>query len=497
MPRSERPGRQRSPWRWLLAALAIASGLAAIGFVVFGSSIRETRIGVILALWTALIGTFLIFGPRIGHAEQIAQLTEAERRARDLHEAQLQVSHMQQQQLAAAEELRTRQEVELRKIGEMQLSREAAARREADLRLEISLRREIERMMTEQLGLLREEVASLRAEVIDKLGGELRLERIETTRLIGSDLEALQHEIRRLAGSQESIAAGPAQLGRSLHRDIVDAEVVEGDDPFEAAARTAGHTQGSGSAGRPVGPERVHVVETHAPPPRSASAGPEGSGQPPPERQAAPAASAPPQPGTRAPASAPEEQPVETEQPPPAAADQPQPAAAPEGHQQAAAPAGAGTDPWSAPTVVRPDPLSSVKPPQREQHSGPIPPLYKQSEQVAAFTASFDPFAGLPRLSPVPEDLELLDDQADADPAAEAGVPTGSETAAAAEGEPESGPAYDWRRAAAAARAASSDYRGRRRAGDDSGEPAATAEGGRRRAPEDAPDDLLARLRQQ
>ena len=74
-------------------------------------------------------------------------------------------------------------------------------------------------------------------------------------------------------------------------------------------------------------------------------------------------------------------------------------------------------------------------------------------------TAS-DPFAGLPRLSPLPDDMELI-----VDPPA-----------------PQPNPVADEKPAGG--------YHGRRRAVDDD-EPT----GGRRRAPDDAPDDLFARIR--
>src|SRR5579875_2439829 len=118
MPGNERSRRPMRASRVLLTVLAVALALLALYLIVFGNTQRQLQIGVVVALWAAATGAFL-YGPRLGHNEQVVQLAEAEKRARDLHEAQLQVSRMQQQQLAAAEELRSRQEVELRKIGEM------------------------------------------------------------------------------------------------------------------------------------------------------------------------------------------------------------------------------------------------------------------------------------------------------------------------------------------------------------------------------------------
>jgi hypothetical protein len=227
-----------------MIALSAAFGAAALCLVVFGTSQKQLQLGVLLGLWAALIVASLLFRDRRGQpeAESAADLEHARAQAVELHEAQLRVVALQQEQLEAARQAYFTQEIELRQFGELQLARDAGARRESEQGLEISLRREIERVLVDQLGSLREEVAALRAEVVDKLGGQLRLERIETTRVIGSDLEALQHEIRRLAAvSQDGLAAAPVRAVSPPVRavsppvqpqpaavdDIVDAELVE------------------------------------------------------------------------------------------------------------------------------------------------------------------------------------------------------------------------------------------------------------------------------
>src|SRR3954447_10139000 len=127
MVRSE-PGTRRSWVRSLAATVAALLGLAAVCLVVFGTTQKQLQIGVLLGLWGGLIGAFLVFGSRRGQAEQASQLAEAERRARDMHEAQLQVSQLQQAQLAAPDEAGAGREVGLRKLGDLQLSREVPAR---------------------------------------------------------------------------------------------------------------------------------------------------------------------------------------------------------------------------------------------------------------------------------------------------------------------------------------------------------------------------------
>ena len=211
----------RGFWRLLSMVVSAGLGLAAVCLVVFSTSQKQTQIGVLLGLWGGLIAAFGVFGARrTQHGGDVA----------DLRALQQQTAELQATSLEATRRAQATQELELRRFGELQVARETAARREADFRLEIGLRQEIERVLTEQIGALRDEIASLRSEVVEKLDSQLRMERIETTRLIGSDLEALQHEIRRLANTRESLAAsaGPSRpVGRADHPEIVDAEVVE------------------------------------------------------------------------------------------------------------------------------------------------------------------------------------------------------------------------------------------------------------------------------
>jgi hypothetical protein len=247
MPRADTSWTFPGVSRIAVIAVAAALGATALCLVVFGTSQKQLQLGVLLGLWACLIAA-LVLGARRGQPDDrdpMAEFERAQAQAAELHEAQLKVVALQQEQLEAARQAYFSQEIELRQFGELQLARDASARRESELKLEASLRRELERVMIEQLAPLREEVAALRAEVLDKLGGQLRLERIETTRVIGSDLEALQHEIRRLAaGRPESLAAPTGAI--QAHADapqniapqniapqniapqnIIDAELVE------------------------------------------------------------------------------------------------------------------------------------------------------------------------------------------------------------------------------------------------------------------------------
>lgn len=503
------PQRTRSRfWRVVAIVFAACSGLAAVCLVVFGTSQKQLQVGVLLGLW----GAFLAFGSRWGQpdpAVQAAQLAEAELRTSQLHEAQLQVSQLQHAQLEATHQTHAAQEVELRRFGELQLAREAAARRAADLNLEISLRREIERMMSEQLGALREEVAALRAEVVDKLGGQLRLERIETTRLIGSDLEALQHEIRRLAGGQDSLGTGPSAIvatGGAAERsgDSGDRAGQGGSGHGDAGhgGFAGGRPRGGSGSDRPAPPHDIIDAEVvDSVPGRSAEPSAPSGGL-----------------GARSGGSADPAAQV-SEAAVPAFAPAAQPSVAQTADRTAELP----TEPpvakgdWSAPTVVEQAPTVAADQPvtaprTREAVAVPvldepadaapiteIPPAPRQSERVAAFSSTSDPFADLPRLSPLPADVELIHDPVPApvlDSSPDRG-PDGSghhhpDDTGGRRRAPDPEPAPD-----------SDRYQGRRRAdgAPADGEASETeigrrhsAQAGRRRAPDDAPDDLLAKV---
>jgi hypothetical protein len=435
--------------RVILIGSAAALGVAAVCLVVFGTTQKQLQVGVLLGLWGGLIAAFLTFGARRGQLEQAERLVEAESRVSQLQDARLQVSELQRQLEAAVQQARLSQEVELRRTGDVELSREVAARREADHRLEISLRREIEHLMSEHIGTLRSEVAALRAEVVDKLGGQLRLERIETTRVIGSDLEALQHEIRRLASNQQddldpsrsrqpqasapsrvdSSVAGAARWRIEQPADIVDAEVIEGGQPARNEVNPAVHRY----------EDRYH------------------SGRPDPVWSEPPAASREPMTAFGEPRSG---QLAQAGQLDPV--DQGVPTA-----QQ----------PWSTAAATPTDPPSEpLDRPNEQLHQPGLPTPF----------SSVDPFAGLPRLSPLPADIELIPDVGSG-----ARPPSGGASAEDSQGGDE--PDRPGRRRAPEDDDEHDRYHGRRRA-EAMADSMAAGPGpdgpGRRRAP----DDDLARL---
>ncbi|MDQ1733584.1 MAG: hypothetical protein QOK10_3743 [Pseudonocardiales bacterium] len=458
MPRRD-PAPSRNGWRITAIVVSAALGLAAICLVVFSQTAKQSQIGVLLGAWAVFIAAPTFFGNR--RAQQHAvQLREAQQHAIMLHDAQLQIARLQESQVQAATEAQESQDIELRRFGELQLARETAARREADLRLEVALRGEIERVLTDQLGALRDEVSSLRAEVLDKLGGQLRLERIETTRVIASDLEALQSEIRRLGGSRENLAA-PAEPSASREQSITYETSVAPGRPERAPAPAEDDILDA------------EVIEQEPQSPRPAAAEPVQ----------------PPQPVQRA-----EQVQAERVAPP--------------------QPEGATSQP------LRPEPERPQSAPVQPERVAPEP---VQAEGAAASQPAspeperrpVDPFAGLPRLSPLPPEFaDLIDpiivpksavapaaaEQPPANASASADANAGANANANANaddadthgsgtaGRPgQSSDNRDWT-------AGRQRYVGRRRAaGEADGEPEPS--GGRRRAPEEAPDDVLARIR--
>jgi hypothetical protein len=492
MSRRETSGARNGFWRIAGLAAAVALGALAVYLVAFSTTAKQSSIGILLGAWAVFIAAPILFGSRRAQ-QHAAQLREAQQHAAQLRDAQLQITELQEAQLRATREAHASQEVVLRRFGEVQLAREVAARREADFRLEIALRGEIERVLTEQIGTLRDEVSSLRAEVVDKLGGQLRMERIETTRVIASDLEALQNEIRRLGGTKESLAAPTQYFARTSQTPQPGAQFAQSPGSADASA-------GRSSADDDIVDAEVvdaEVVDAGpaAPAPTPAPA-PAAPAAPP----AAPAPAAPPAPPA-APAAAPDRA-----VPAAAAAAAPAPSPAPAPAVPAATAAQA---PGLAPAPASAAAAAAAPAPAPAPASAPAPaaPVRPPS------TLRGDPFAGLPRLTPLPEELADLLEPTSAPPvrtvpAAEVPSAAPSATPSAAElarssgkrRAPDEEPApeavkYVGRRRAAAEAAeaeaaakdrknAEQDLAAGKRAGSRDEQPSSVS-GGRRRAPDE------------
>ncbi len=166
----------------LLAVLALA--LVAAAVLVFSENARWLRLGIVAALWAALVGAFLAAKYR--------------------------------RQVAARED----EVADLQSVYELELEREINARREYELEVEAATRRAMDEESREDLDALRAELHALRESLEALLGGEVLVERValraESTRMRSlsdqSRLVAMGDDriIARTDDRRRGITAGPA-----------------------------------------------------------------------------------------------------------------------------------------------------------------------------------------------------------------------------------------------------------------------------------------------
>ncbi|MFI5607067.1 DUF6779 domain-containing protein [Amycolatopsis sp. NPDC051903] len=162
------------PWLVVGFLLAIGATLA----LVLSDDLRFLRLGIVAALWAALIGAFLAVRYRKHAAHSEDEVAEAQA------------------------------------VYELELEREIAARREYELEIEAETREAAEAKSREELDALRAEVASLRESLQSLFGGEVLLERVALTAQ-ATRMRALNDEQRLVsAGSESKNGNGktPAQL---------------------------------------------------------------------------------------------------------------------------------------------------------------------------------------------------------------------------------------------------------------------------------------------
>ncbi|QRP46598.1 DUF6779 domain-containing protein [Amycolatopsis sp. FDAARGOS 1241] len=162
------------PWLVVGFLLAIGATLA----LVLSDDLRFLRLGIVAALWAALIGAFLSVRYRKHAAHSEDEVAEAQA------------------------------------VYELELEREIAARREYELEIEAETREAAEAKSREELDALRAEVASLRESLQSLFGGEVLLERVALTAQ-ATRMRALNDEQRLVpAGSESKNGNGkkPAQL---------------------------------------------------------------------------------------------------------------------------------------------------------------------------------------------------------------------------------------------------------------------------------------------
>ncbi|MFN2496271.1 MAG: DUF6779 domain-containing protein [Pseudonocardiaceae bacterium] len=145
----ERPWWRGGGWGLMLGSFGLA--VAAVAALALGAEdTRLLRLGIVAALWAALLGTFA-----------------AARMRREISSS-----------AARADELRT--------VYQLELEREIAARREHELVVERELREQFEQRQRADLAALRAELQSLRGTLKNLLGGDVLVERValrESTRL--------------------------------------------------------------------------------------------------------------------------------------------------------------------------------------------------------------------------------------------------------------------------------------------------------------------------
>ncbi|MPY79177.1 MAG: hypothetical protein GEV04_11920 [Actinophytocola sp.] len=136
-------GRRDDGRPWLIAGAACA--LAATGALLLTDEVRWLRMGIIAALWAALLGAFLATKHRKSAEHAWDSIADAQH------------------------------------IYELELEREITARREYELELEASTRRQVEREAQSEIQDLRTEVTALRDSLQQLLGGEVVYEQVELT----------------------------------------------------------------------------------------------------------------------------------------------------------------------------------------------------------------------------------------------------------------------------------------------------------------------------
>ncbi|WP_318306077.1 DUF6779 domain-containing protein [Amycolatopsis solani] len=192
------------PWLVVGFVLAIGATLA----LVLSDDLRYLRLGIVAALWAALIGAFLA----VKYRKHAAQSEDA------VAEAQA--------------------------VYELELEREIAARREYELEMEADNRSAADSRGREELEALRAEVSALRDSLQSLFGGEVLLERVALT--------AQATRMRKLSDENRMVTDGPpkkkpAQL-MAAKKPVPEA----GERPTELIDRVLDERRRKASNGKPA-----------------------------------------------------------------------------------------------------------------------------------------------------------------------------------------------------------------------------------------------------
>ncbi|QUQ69667.1 DUF6779 domain-containing protein [Kutzneria sp. CA-103260] len=162
-------GDSRGYGRLLLVAVLVLA-IAATAVLVLSNDARFLRLGVLAALWAALVGAFLAVKYR--------------------------------REAAASED----EVADLQAVYELELEREVAARREYELEIEADTRRRVEEESREDLDALRGELRALRENLEALLGGEVLVERV-ALRAESTRMRSLSDQSRLLAVGEDRLIA--------------------------------------------------------------------------------------------------------------------------------------------------------------------------------------------------------------------------------------------------------------------------------------------------
>ncbi|WP_024795117.1 DUF6779 domain-containing protein [Tomitella biformata] len=194
--------RSQSKLQLLLGALIFLAVAASI-VMVFTDSVTMLRIGLVAALWAAVIGSIAMTKYRKDSENDAAKTRD------------------------------------LKLVYELQLEREISARREYELVVETQVRRQVEEQVrvesTEELIGLREEISALRSSLEALFDGELPDER--------TAVRAESHRLQELAGAPgRLVAAQAADLPPIEDVALAQDEDAEGFEPDYEGYRQAAQT---------------------------------------------------------------------------------------------------------------------------------------------------------------------------------------------------------------------------------------------------------------
>lgn len=175
---------------WFVVGLALA--VAATVVLVLADDIRYLRLGIVAALWAALVGALLA----VRYRKQAANTEETVAQAQEVYE--------------------------------LELEREIAARREYELELESETRQRVEANSRAELDALRAEISALRENLQALFGGEVLLERLSLTAQ-ATRMRALREEQRVVGSGAPTGTPRPALAAAKKSDDIVDrpTELIE------------------------------------------------------------------------------------------------------------------------------------------------------------------------------------------------------------------------------------------------------------------------------